>query len=49
MSALTDFSDKAFAEIMLDMIEDEVCEQINLAAERGNEQISWEEFGGNYQ
>lgn len=49
MSALEQWDDEAFAEIMLDMIEDEVCEQINLAAERGNETISWQEFAGNYQ
>lgn len=49
MSASEQWDEKAFTEIMLDMIEDEVCEQINLAAERGNEQVSWEEFRGNYQ
>ncbi|NIG77895.1 hypothetical protein F3J34_30480 [Klebsiella sp. Ap-873] len=49
MSALEQWDDDAFTNIMLDMIKDEVCEQINLAAERGNEQISWDEFGGDYQ
>ncbi len=48
MRALEQWDDAAFASIMLDLIEDEVCEQINLAAERGNEQISWDEFEGNY-
>ncbi|WP_336709922.1 MULTISPECIES: hypothetical protein [unclassified Cedecea] len=48
MSALEQWDEDAFTSIMLDMIEDEVCEQINLAAEHGNEQISWEEFSGNF-
>lgn len=48
MSALEQWDDEAFAEIMLDIIEDEVCEQINLAAERDNEQVSWPEFAGNH-
>jgi len=26
-----------------------VAEPVNLAAERGNEEISWAEFGGDYQ
>lgn len=48
MSALEQWDDDASANIMLDLIEDEVCEQINLTAERGNEQISWDEFSGNF-
>jgi hypothetical protein len=48
MSALEQWDENAFTELMLDMIEDEVCEQINLAAERSNEQVSWKEFAGNH-
>lgn len=49
MSAIEQWDDKAFAEIMLDIISDEVCDQINLAVERDNEQVSWAEFKGDYQ
>jgi hypothetical protein len=48
MSASEQWDEKAFTEIMLDMIEDEVCDQINLAAERGNEPVSWKEFSGDF-
>ncbi|OAT32035.1 hypothetical protein M975_1927 [Buttiauxella brennerae ATCC 51605] len=49
MSAAELWDEKAFTELMLDMVEDEITEQVNLAAERGNEQVSWQEFAGNYQ
>jgi hypothetical protein len=49
MSAAELWDDKAFAELMLDMVEDEITEQVNLAAERSNEPVSWQEFAGNFQ
>lgn len=49
MSALEQWDDESFTHAVMGIIEDEIREQINLAAERGNEQISWDEFRGNYQ
>lgn len=48
MSAAELWDEKAFTELMLDMVEDEITEQVNLAAERGNEKISWAEFKGDF-
>ena len=44
-----DQEDKDFIALIAGELQESIEQQINLAAERGNEQISWEEFGGNYQ
>ncbi|EJF31738.1 MULTISPECIES: hypothetical protein [Enterobacteriaceae] len=44
-----DQEDKDFIALLSGELQESIEQQINLAAERGNEQISWDEFGGNYQ
>lgn len=51
MSAMERWDDEAFVRLMLDVIPDaqeEKDEPVNLAAERQNPVISWEEFAGNF-
>lgn len=46
---LHDKEDADFIAMMSGELQEEITDQINLAAERGNEQVSWHEFAGNYQ
>ncbi|MGB3255890.1 hypothetical protein [Buttiauxella gaviniae] len=41
--------DAEFIAMMSGELQEEITDQINLAAERGNEQVSWQEYAGNYQ
>ncbi|WP_193312229.1 hypothetical protein [Salmonella enterica] len=45
---LHDFDDEEFIALSSPEIEEEVEQQINLAAERQNLVISWDEFAGYY-
>lgn len=45
---LHDFYDEEFIALISPEIEEEVEQQINLAAERKNPVISWDEFAGYY-
>ncbi len=45
---LHDFDDDEFIALISPEIEEEVEQQINLAAERQNPVISWDEFAGYY-
>lgn len=51
MSAMERWDDDAFLRLMADVISDaevEDAELVNLAAERQNPVVSWDEFAGNY-
>lgn len=51
MSAMERWDDDAFLRLMADVIGDvetEDDEPVNLAAERQNPVVSWDEFAGNY-
>lgn len=51
MSAMERWDDDAFVRLMKDVIAEdgeEIAEPVNLAAERQNPVISWEEFAGNF-
>lgn len=41
--------DKDFIALLSGDLQESIEQQINLAAERGYEEISWAEFGGSYQ
>ncbi|ELX8345492.1 hypothetical protein ACJ5W3_002726 [Enterobacter hormaechei] len=43
-----EFSDEEFIALISPEIEEEVEQQINLAAERQNRPITWQEFAGYY-
>ncbi len=45
---LHDFDDEEFIALISPEIEEEVEQQINLAAERSNQQITWQELAGNF-
>ncbi|EEC3834713.1 hypothetical protein R0S61_003663 [Salmonella enterica] len=45
---LHDFDDEEFIALISPEIDEEVEQQINLAAERQNQVISWDEFAGYY-
>ncbi|EEK3771154.1 hypothetical protein ACSF08_004495 [Salmonella enterica subsp. enterica serovar Give] len=45
---LHDFDDEEFIALISPEIEEEVEQQINLAAERQNPVINWDEFAGYY-
>ncbi|MGD1189884.1 hypothetical protein ACKECV_01015 [Salmonella enterica subsp. enterica serovar Thompson] len=45
---LHDFDDEEFIALISPEIDEEVEQQINLAAERQNTVISWDEFAGYY-
>ncbi|EEG0107160.1 hypothetical protein J8O29_003297 [Salmonella enterica] len=45
---LHDFDDNEFIALISSEIEEEVEQQINLAAERQNPIIGWDEFAGYY-
>lgn len=52
MSAMERWDDDAFQRLMADVIgevEVEDDEPVNLAAERQNPVVSWDEFAGNFQ
>lgn len=46
---LHDKEDADFIAMMSGELQEEITDQINLAAERGNELVSWQEFAGSYQ
>lgn len=51
MSAMEQWDDDAFLRLMADVIVDveaEYEEPVNLAAERQNPVVSWDEFAGNF-
>lgn len=51
MSAMERWDDDAFLRMMSDVISDaevEDAEPVNLAAERQNPVVSWDEFAGNF-
>lgn len=51
MSAMERWDDDAFLRLMKDVIAEPVpedCEPVNLAAERQNPVVSWDEFAGNF-
>ncbi|VEB97378.1 Uncharacterised protein [Cedecea lapagei] len=43
-----DQEDKDFIALLSGELQESIEQQINLAAERGNEQISWSEFSGDF-
>lgn len=52
MSAMERWDDDAFLRLMADVIGDVEAEDdkpVNLAAERQNPVVSWDEFAGNFQ
>lgn len=52
MSAMERWDDDAFLRLMADVIGDVEAdddEPVNLAAERQNPVVSWDEFAGNFQ
>lgn len=52
MSAMERWDDDAFLRLMADVIGDVEAdddETVNLAAERQNPVVSWDEFAGNFQ
>lgn len=46
---LHDKEDADFIAMMSGELQEEITDQINLAAERSNEQVSWQEFRGDFQ
>lgn len=46
---LHDKEDADFIAMMNGELQEAITEQVNLAAERCNEQVSWQEFAGSYQ